>query len=145
MAVWSLPTKIPEPGDLSSLLNEDDFKDYLDSWLKHEKQNWIHAKTVFKNGRTIRVNGPWSSAACVFASRGLCRAYWQHWADPSEYRRAGIEIQLLIETQKPKIKCDVYFILKADFISNLVLRRVRTPALKIVIFYLLAFLQGNSL
>lgn len=35
----SLPTNIPEPGELIFFLNEDDFEDYLDFWLKQSYKN----------------------------------------------------------------------------------------------------------
>lgn len=39
-AVWSLPAEMPEPGELALVLNEDDFEDYLDSWLAVEEKKW---------------------------------------------------------------------------------------------------------
>lgn len=31
------PAELPEPGELALVLNEDDFEDYLDSWLEIEQ------------------------------------------------------------------------------------------------------------
>ncbi|CAH2045751.1 unnamed protein product, partial [Iphiclides podalirius] len=46
---------IPEPGELAIVLNEDDFEDYLDLWLKRSYSNV--SQTQPRSGCTLRVNG----------------------------------------------------------------------------------------
>lgn len=44
----SIPTDIPEPGELAFFLNEDDFEDYLDFWLKQSYKNI--SQTTIRSG-----------------------------------------------------------------------------------------------
>lgn len=39
VVVVSIPIKIPDPSELAVYLNEDQFEDYLDVWLKIKYQN----------------------------------------------------------------------------------------------------------
>lgn len=41
LAVTAQP-KMPDPSDMVFLLDEDDFEDYLDTWLVNEEQSWVN-------------------------------------------------------------------------------------------------------
>lgn len=41
LAVTAHPT-MPDPSDMVFLLDEDDFEDYLDTWLVNEEQSWVN-------------------------------------------------------------------------------------------------------
>ncbi|XP_037297484.1 uncharacterized protein LOC115442651 isoform X2 [Manduca sexta] len=58
LAVYSLPFSLPEPGQLALLLSEDDFEDYLDTWLEIEGTKQANIlRSSNRNGCSIRVNG----------------------------------------------------------------------------------------
>ncbi|XP_014372014.2 uncharacterized protein LOC106721566 [Papilio machaon] len=56
VVVVSIPINIPDPSDLTIYLNEDDFEDYLDLWLKLKYQN-ISQINQRNAGCTIQING----------------------------------------------------------------------------------------
>ncbi|KPI92445.1 hypothetical protein RR46_13666 [Papilio xuthus] len=56
VVVVSTPINIPNPNDLNIYLNEDEFEDYLDLWLKLKYQNITHINSR-NAGCTIQVNG----------------------------------------------------------------------------------------
>jgi hypothetical protein len=43
LAVVALPAEIPEPSELALLLGEEEFEDYLDSWLALEQSKWTNS------------------------------------------------------------------------------------------------------
>ncbi|XP_075973001.1 salivary endonuclease-like [Anticarsia gemmatalis] len=51
------PADIPEPGQLAFVLNEDDFEEYLDTWLQAQYANSSTTSADPRSGCTIRVNG----------------------------------------------------------------------------------------
>lgn len=40
------PAELPEPGQLALLLNEDDFEDYLDTWLDIEQRKYGNVSQI---------------------------------------------------------------------------------------------------
>lgn len=54
LAAAALPADMPEPGELAFVLNEEDFEDYLDTWLANEQQNQLNKSSAFvepRNGK----------------------------------------------------------------------------------------------
>ncbi|KPJ17193.1 Endonuclease G, mitochondrial [Papilio machaon] len=72
-AALSLPANLddlPEPSQLALVLNEDDFEDYLDSWLDIQQRNNGNA-TQFdaRSGCTFRINGDLGQPQPVYIHR----------------------------------------------------------------------------
>ncbi|XP_041973258.1 uncharacterized protein LOC121728971 [Aricia agestis] len=71
LTVAALPSRKPEPGDLALMLNEEEFEDYLDSWLAVEEQSWVNASAAVqpRSGCSIRVNGDLGQPQPIFIRR----------------------------------------------------------------------------
>ncbi|KAL0839645.1 hypothetical protein ABMA28_016314 [Loxostege sticticalis] len=74
LAVAAKPADMPEPGDLALMLNEEDFEDYLDKWLKDEELNWVNVTLAndqrqARSGCTFRVNGDLGQPQPVYVHR----------------------------------------------------------------------------
>ncbi|KPJ17191.1 hypothetical protein RR48_03848 [Papilio machaon] len=69
----SLPanlTELPEPSELAFILNEDDFEDYLDSWLEiQQRNNGNETQFDARSGCSFRVRGDLGQPQPVYIHR----------------------------------------------------------------------------
>ncbi|KAG6448780.1 hypothetical protein O3G_MSEX005670 [Manduca sexta] len=71
-AVVAIPFNLPEPAKLAFVLNEDDFEDYLDTWLSAEQNKYANETSSrdARSGCTFRVNGDLGQPQPVYLHRG---------------------------------------------------------------------------
>ncbi|CAG5055954.1 unnamed protein product [Parnassius apollo] len=61
---------LPEPGELALVLNEDDFEDYLDTWLDIQQRQYANVSQISpRSGCTFRVNGDLGQPQPVYIHR----------------------------------------------------------------------------
>lgn len=48
--------RLPEPGELALLLNEEEFEDYLDYWLEIAEPKWVNQSRTSRNTGKLHFN-----------------------------------------------------------------------------------------
>ncbi|CAB3228445.1 unnamed protein product [Arctia plantaginis] len=68
---------LPHPSTFATIFNEDQFEDYLDSWLAQEEPKWANASSLFgyteitpRSGCTFRINGDLGQPQPVYIHSG---------------------------------------------------------------------------
>ncbi|XP_049864932.1 uncharacterized protein LOC126366062 [Pectinophora gossypiella] len=72
VGVMALPAEMPEPGELATLLGEEEFEDYLDKWIEYEQAKFGNDTAVLqaRSGCQIRVNGDLGQPQPVYIHNG---------------------------------------------------------------------------
>ncbi|CAB3236126.1 unnamed protein product [Arctia plantaginis] len=73
VASVTLATDLPDPSRLALELNEDEFEDYLDAWLKQQEPRWANVSignAAPRNGCTFRINGDFGQPQPVYIRKG---------------------------------------------------------------------------
>nr|XP_032512098.1 uncharacterized protein LOC116766366 [Danaus plexippus plexippus] len=69
LAAMAHPTRMVPPSEMALILGEEEFEDYLDTYLAIEQKNWINATSSPRSGCTLRVNGDFGQPQPVYISK----------------------------------------------------------------------------